>query len=338
MHTHLKIIFLLILLITLNPVYAQLKFEHLTVADGLSQSVVLCILQDSQGFMWFGTEDGLNKYDGYKFTVYKHDPDNPNSLSHNHVWSLHEDELGILWVGTAEGLSKFDLAHETFVHYQHDEKDPNSLSANDVRAIEQDHTGTLWIGTHGGGLNKFDRQTEKFVRYQPDENNPHSLSDNNIYWDGGLYVDKQGTLWIGTEEAGLNRFDRNTDSFVSYQHESTDPNTLSNNDISQIYEDHAGALWIATSGGLNKFDRDREIFVRYLSDQAITYVYEESAGMLWLGTDGSGLYQFNPETETYVNYQYDTSNPKSLNNNYIDTIYQDKAGTLWIGTWGGRSE
>jgi len=320
---------------TLNPLYAQIKFEHLTVADGLSQSVVLCILQDSQGFMWFGTEDGLNKYDGYKFTVYKHDPDNSNSLADNYVWSIHEDESGTLWIGTSNGLDKFDLAHETFVHYQHDENDPNSLSHNEVRAIEEDHTGTLWIGTYGGGLNKFDRQTEKFVRYQHDENNPHSLSDNNIYWDGGLYVDKQGSLWIGTEKGGLNKFDRNTDTFIHYQHDPKDPNSLSNIYVSQIYEDRAGTLWIATTEGLNKFDRDTQTFMHYLDDEVNNYIYEDHAGMLWIGTDGNGLYQFNPKTETYVHYQYDASNPDSLNNNYINTIYQDKAGTLWIGTWGG---
>jgi len=336
MHRHLKIIFFF--LITLNPVYAQLKFEHLTVSDGLSQSVVLSILQDSQGFMWFGTEDGLNKYDGYEFTVYKHETDNPNSLSHNHVWSIHEDDAGILWIGTSKGLNKFDLAQETFVHYQHDDKDINSLSHNDVRAIVEDNTGTLWIGTYGGGLNKFDRKTEKFVRYQHDENNPHSLSHNNIYWDGGLYVDSTGTLWIGSNEGGLNKFNRDTKTFVRYQHDANDPNTLSNNNVSHIYEDHAGVLWIATSGGgINKFDRDRETFVHYLSDEAVNCLYQDRTdeSTLWIGTDGKGLYQFNLDTETSVNYQHNISNPESLNNNYIDTIYQDKAGTLWFATWGG---
>jgi signal transduction histidine kinase/ligand-binding sensor domain-containing protein/DNA-binding response OmpR family regulator len=334
MQTFLKIIFLFILM-TLNPVSA-VKFEHLTVADGLSQSVVLCILQDSQGFMWFGTEDGLNKYDGYKFTVYKHDPDNPNSLSHNYVWSIHQDQSGILWIATSNGLNKFDLAHETFVYYQHDDKNPNSISHNDVRAIVEDNTGALWIGTHGGGLNNFDRKTEKFVHYQHDEKNKHSLSDNKIYWDGSLYVDSAGTLWIGTEQGGLNKFNRDTKTFVRYQHDANDPNSLSNNYINHIYEDSAGALWIATTEGLNKFDRDSETFVRYLGDESINYLYQDRISKtFWIGTDGSGLYQFNPKTETSTHYPYNANNPNGLNNNYIDTIYQDKAGTLWFGTWGG---
>ena len=133
MQTHLKIIFLFIFLIILNPVYAQLKFEHLT-ADGLSQSVVLCILQDTQGFMWFCTEDGLNKYDGYKFTIYKHDADDVNSLSNNYVWDIYEDHTGVFWIATSNGLDKFDPRTEQFVHYRHEEKNPNSLSHNDVRA------------------------------------------------------------------------------------------------------------------------------------------------------------------------------------------------------------
>jgi len=334
MHTYLKIIFLFIL-ITLNPVYAELKFKHLTVSDGLSQSTVLSILQDSQGFMWFGTEDGLNKYDGYKFTVYKHDQNNPNTLSNNYIWSIHEDEPGILWVGTANGLNKFDVKNNTFVHYKHDDKDPNSLSHNDVRAIVEDDTDTLWIGTYGGGLNQFERKTEKFVHYMHDDKNPHSLSSNYIYWDGGLYVDSAGALWIGTDEGGLNQLNQDTKNFVRYQHDAKDPDSLSNNEIYFIHEDKSGALWIGTAEGLNKFDKDSKTFRHYLPDSSNLSIHEDSAGTLWIGTDGEALYQFNQDLETYVHYQYGANNLHGLNNKYLNIFYQDKAGTLWIGTWGG---
>jgi len=331
-------IFILFVLMTLKlstTVYAQLKFEHLGVAEGLSQSVVLCILQDSKGFMWFCTEDGLNKYDGYQFTVYKHNPDNLNSLSANHIWSIHEDDTGILWIGTSNGLDKFDLAHETFVHYRHDSNDPNSLSHNDVRAVYEDHTGTLWIGTHGGGLNKFDRKTETFVRYQYDEKNLNSLSHNIFYWEENLYEDQKGGLWIGTYGGGLNQFDRKTETFVRYQHDANVPDSLSHNTINSIYEDRAGTLWIATNDGLNKFDRDTKTFKHYLRDTAITSIHEDRAGTLWIGTDGEGFYQFNQGSETYVHYRYDANNPYGLNNNFINMFYQDNVGGLWIGTWGG---
>jgi len=331
MCTHTKALFLFIINLTISPNLYALKFEHLSVADGLSQSVVLCILQDSKGFMWFGTEDGLNKYDAYKFTVYKHEPDNPNSLTNNYVWSIFEDHTGILWIATGHGLDKFDPAHETFVHYRHDENDPNSLSHNDVRAVYEDHTGTLWVGTLGGGLNQFVRKTEKFVHYQHDENNPHSLSHNEIYWSGSLYEDSSGTLWIGTYGGGLNKFDRETKSFVRYQHDANDPNSLSNNTIFAIYEDSTGSLWIGTDDGLNQFDR--ETFVHYLDDHIVNAIYEK--GVLWIGTDSKGLYQFNSEKKTFVHYQHDNNDPHSLSNDYINIIYQDNTHVLWIGTWGG---
>ena len=159
---------LLTVFITLNipgTLYArQLQFGHFGVDDGLSQGVVLSILQDSQGFMWFCTEDGLNKYDGYDFTVYKHEPENPNSLSSSHVWDVYEEQdTHILWIATSNGFDRLDLQTGQFKHYRHDENDPYSLSSNDVRAIHEDHTGTLWIATWGGGLNTFDRKKERFT-------------------------------------------------------------------------------------------------------------------------------------------------------------------------------
>ena len=312
-----------------------IKFEHLTVADGLSQSTVLCVLQDSKGFMWFCTEDGLNKYDGYQFTVYKHEPGNSNTLSGNYIWSLHEDDTGILWVATNDGLNKFDPARETFVHYQHNENDPHSLSHNDVRAVYEDHSGLLWIGTYGGGLNQLDRKNGQFVHYKHDENDPNSLSTNNIYWDHSLYEDSGGTLWICTNGGGLNQFDRQTKTFVRYQHDDNDPNSLSDDIVSAVYEDQAGILWIATNDGLDKFDRETKTFTHFYRGYIINTIYGIDANRLWLGTDGKGLFDFNHRTNVYVHYWYDGTHPTELNNNYVNTIYPDKAGTLWIATWGG---
>ncbi len=333
-YNYLKYLALLVLMMFSGSLYAQIKFEHLGAAEGLSQSTVLCVLQDSKGFMWFCTEDGLNKYDGYQFTIYKHDADNAYSLSNNYVWDIYEDHTGVFWIATSNGLDKFDSRTEQFVHYRHEEKNPNSLSHNDVRAVYEDHTGTLWIGTYGGGLNQLDRNTGKFKHYQSDENNPNSLSNNKIYWDTSIYEDSTGSLWIGTDGGGLNKFNRETKSFVRYQHDANDPNSLSNNKINCIYEDKAGVLWIGTNEGFDKFDQKTQTFKHYLSDIAIISIHEK-AEVLWIGTDGDGLYQFNPDLETYVHYQYDANNPSGLSNNYVNAIYQDNAGALWIATWGG---
>ena len=137
----------------------HLRFERISLEQGLSQSTVFTILQDSRGFMWFGTEDGLNKYDGYNFTVYKHDPEDPNSLAGNWIQALFEDDSGTLWIGSGEGgLSRYDRTADQFTHYRNDFQDPASLSDDDVTAIYQDREGVLWIGTGGGGLNRFDRR------------------------------------------------------------------------------------------------------------------------------------------------------------------------------------
>jgi ligand-binding sensor domain-containing protein len=163
-------IFFLTLPLLLYPQSQDLIFDHLSVDDGLSNNVIWSILQDTRGFMWFGTDDGLNKYDGYRFTVYRHHPDDSLSISDNNVRVLHESHHGgkhVLWIGTSSGLNRLDLETEQFTHFKNDPTDPQSLSHNWVVSIYEDSFGELWIGTDGG-INKFNRETNKFVRYQHD--------------------------------------------------------------------------------------------------------------------------------------------------------------------------
>jgi ligand-binding sensor domain-containing protein len=219
------------------PVYARpgenIHFERISREQGLSQVSVLCIIQDRQGFMWFGTQDGLNKYDGYQFVIYRHDPGNINSLSGNYIRSIHEDTVGNLWIGTqGGGLNKFDRKTETFTRYQNQADNPKSLSENQVWSIYEDTDGNLWIGTRGGGLNKFDRKTETFTRYQNQADNPKSLSDNRVR---SIYEDAEGNLWIGILGGGLNKFDRKTETFTRYQNQADNPKSLSHNNVLSIY-------------------------------------------------------------------------------------------------------
>ncbi|MGD9317883.1 MAG: two-component regulator propeller domain-containing protein, partial [Anaerolineae bacterium] len=158
-----------------------LDFQRFSIEQGLSQSVVSSILQDSRGFMWFGTQDGLNRFDGYEFVVYKHDPEDPDSLGGNFVQALHEDVSGTLWIGTnGGGISKLDRETGRFTHLRHDPRDPNSLSSNVVLALYEDREGMLWIGTSGGGLDRLDPDTGEFVHYKNDPEDPHSLSHNVV--------------------------------------------------------------------------------------------------------------------------------------------------------------
>lgn len=339
------IIILVVSMILTFPVSAQhhqnsLKFTHLSISDGLSQSIVYSILQDSRGFMWFGTQDGLNKYDGYQFTVYRYNPNDPTSLSDNEIFVVHEDRNGTLWIGTGNGLNRLDREQGKFVRYFHDPENPDSLSNNTVWSIYEDNSGNLWIGTDGGGLNRFDPQRETFVHYQHNPNNPNSLSHNSVW---PIYQDQTGILWIGTDGGGLNRFDIEQNKLTHYHPDAQNLESLSNF-ITSIYEDHTGTLWIGTSGGLHQFDRQQKTFVHYfhdpddpntLSHNAVWALSEDREGHLWIATDGGGLNLYDRKQKQFLHYQHDPQTPTSLSHNAIMSIYQDGAGSIWVGTGGG---
>ena len=157
----------------------QIKFEHLQTNQGLSQSNVTCILQDSRGFMWFGTRDGLNKYDGYKFTVYRNDPKNKNSISNNYIPDIIESTNGDLWIATwGGGLNRFDRKKEVFISYEHNAKNQNTISGNFITSVKEDSKGNVWIGTEAAGLDMYDNKTGNFVHYKSKVNNNQSISDD----------------------------------------------------------------------------------------------------------------------------------------------------------------
>ncbi len=323
---------------------SPIEFDHLSLEDGLSQATVSCMIQDSQGFMWFGTEDGLNRFDGYTFKVYRNIQDDPTSLTDSWVNAIYEDSQGFLWLGTeGGGLNRFDPKLQTFEHYQYDANDSHSLSSNIVLSLYQDKTGILWVGTDGGGLNRFNRRQKKFTRYLHDPKQKNSLSHNKIW---AIHEDRKGNIWLGTY-GGLNKFNRNDESFTHYYHEPDNPNSLSNNTVLSIYEDRAGFLWIGTEeGGLNKFDPRQKTFIRYqydskdpysLSHNAVWAIFEDNEDTLWVGTHG-GLNKFNRTTEQFTHYQHNPLNPKSLSHNAVWSIYQDKSDVLWISTLGGLNK
>lgn len=194
-----------------RPDDEPIHFEHLTNNDGLSQTDINTMVQDRKGFMWFGTQNGLNKYDGYGFKVYYHDPDDDRSIQRGWLMALHEDAQGRLWVGAIGGLSYLDPVTETFIHYRHDPADSTSLSNNNVWDVYEDSQGVLWVGTRNGGLNRFDAQTKTFTRYQHDPTDSTSLGHNFVLT---ILEDAQGVLWVSTWGGGLNRFNPQTESFM----------------------------------------------------------------------------------------------------------------------------
>lgn len=314
------------------------KFEHITIEQGLSQSTIGCIFQDSRGFMWFGTQGGLDKYDGYNFTIYKPIPNDPGSLSGHEVNAICEDSYGALWVGTRCGLNRFDPQKERFQHFNVVPGDFSSLSCNQILCLLEDSQGELWIGTVNG-LNKYNRGKNSFVRYKHRKDHPYSLSHNYVL---SIFEDSYGMLWIGTM-GGLNRYDRRSDKFSCYCNDPQDPTSLSHSLAQCIGEDRAGSLWVGTLKGLNRFDRKTERFTRFVSDpndpfslshNDIQDIYEDRYGTLWIATQ-LGLNKYDREREQFFCYAEDMANPDSLSQNYTTCIYEDRSGVLWIGTESG---
>ena len=319
----------------------HIRFERLTIEQGLSVNTVTDILQDQTGFMWFATEDGLNRYDGYNFEVYRHDPEEPNSLTDSIITELTQDRAGNLWIGTySGGLNRFDPMSGQITHYRNDPDDPNSLSDNQVNEIFEDQSGGLWIGTPDG-LNRLDLDDETWHHYRHDPLDPNSLSADYV---DSIYEDSFGILWVGTTK-GLDLFERETEQFIHFRNNPDDPNSLSGTFVQAIFEDRSGQLWIGTyDGGLNRLDRQKETFIRYLYDpenpnslssENVTSIVEDAWGDLWIGTD-SGLNWLDRENEVFVHYQTNPDDPLSLSHNGIECIYEDRSGGLWIGTdYGG---
>jgi signal transduction histidine kinase/ligand-binding sensor domain-containing protein len=335
------------------PDYTRSEFTRLTVEQGLSSNIINCILQDRKGFLWIGTANGLNRYDGYRFTAYKADPVKAGHLVYNVIETLYEDREGGLWIGTDDGLSRFDRENETFTNFKNNPSDPASLSHNNVYCIQQDSSGLIWLGTFGGGLNALDPATGRCVRYRTDPKNPNSLSHDIVRT---IHVDRKGRLWIGTEEGGLNRFDPGTGTFIRYRHDPNNPGSLSHDIVMAIDEDASGRLWIGTwGGGLDCMDPAGNRFIHHrhnaddpksLVSDIITRLCRSYSGDLWIGTWNAGMDRLSlieqnkpaSAARTFLHHRLDHDDPSSLSGNGIWSLAVDHTGVLWIGTVNGLNK
>lgn len=315
----------------------KIKFTHLTTDDGLSQSVVRCILKDKHGFIWFGTSDGLNRYDGYSFTVYRNIPQNTHSLNGNSIGALFEDREGTLWVGTNNGLSKYDRGNDSFINYP-TKASEGSLSNNYILSICDDYLGNLWVGTYGS-LNVFNRKTQRFMHYNASRLNPDSLSNKNIF---SIIEDDKHNIWIGTD-GGINLYDRNKNQFVKFSHRDNDPGSISDDRVRSIVQDAIGNIWVGTMDGLNKYDADHHTFITYKNSPqnpksiSSNTVYSFSAnkdGSLWIGTE-EGLNFFDVNKGQFTVYNNNPDDPNSLKGKSVVATMADDAGILWVATFGG---
>jgi len=319
------------------PPTKSIQFQHIKEKDGLSSNQVNAILQDSRGFLWFGTMEGLHRYDGHKLKIFRNNPRDSTSISHDYILSLFEDREGTLWVGTITGLNQFFREKESFIRYYHDSTDVNSLSYNTIAVIYEDRNSILWIGTYSGGLNSFDKKSKKFKRYLHDPENSNSLGNNNVY---GIHQDYTGKLWIGTEN-GLNCLDIQSGMFIHYLHDPRNLNSLIHNTVYSLHEEKDGSLWLGTRGGLTRLDRERKNFTHYNRDAGVVSsdripriifkLYGDQKGKLWLATSTCGLTEFDLKTKQFDVHGHDGRYPESIGANRTMTACLDRQGTHWVG-------
>ena len=356
-----------------HPLVRDFKFTHLTTKDGLSQDNIVAILQDHRGFMWFATGEGLNRYDGNSFVVYKNNPNDPGSLSHNFIRDLVEDDRGYLWVAAHPGINKFDPTTERSTRYLNDPNNPNSLGSDAVWSVTRDSRGYLWFAVDSG-LDRFEPATETFTHYRNDSNGQfvgrvtHVIEDRDrdIWFVGErglfhlnlktgqitrrspitkglsanyLYEDKVGDFWMLAHSpiVGLVKYDRQAERFTEYPLGAGAAGQESNT----LLDDGGNGFWVASSLGLYYFDRRTERFTyrfqhdetdpNSLSDNSVVPIYRDRSGLLWVGTANGGLNILNIQQEQFGHYAHRAADPNSLSPGKVTAIYEEPNGVLWIG-------
>jgi len=336
------LLFILLHVVCTNafPQSQGIQFDHLGTANGLSQSNVLCILQDSKGFMWFGTRDGLNKYDGYRFVVYKNNETDKSSISNSYVNCMLEYSPGMLWVGTTGGgLNRFNTATNNFEAFRADGSN-NSIASDYINSLALDADRNLWIGTEGGGLDMYDVAHHRFIHYRHRNGDSSSLSDDFVRQ---VYIDHNNQLWVSTINGGLNKFNKQNGTFTHYLHDSKNKQSICFNDIRFAFEDSKHRFWIGTNGGgMDLMDRASGTFTHYrhsatnsnsVANDILYVAIEDDAGKLWLGTENGGASIFDPASNNFQTLAYDEVDQKSLSNNSIYAICRDNKGNIWMGTF-----
>jgi ligand-binding sensor domain-containing protein/signal transduction histidine kinase/DNA-binding response OmpR family regulator len=350
-----------------------LRFTHLSNEQGLSNSTIEVIFQDSRGFIWLGTRDGLNRYDGNEIMVWRNDPSDTSSLSDNYIRCIHEDKDHRLWIGTTNGLNRFIPEKNNFIRYKHRDGDTGGLISNLVMSLAEDARGRLYIGTSGGLIRK-------------DGNNFHTINTlpvtclyadkNRRFWMGtqsGLYSlntetgaaalirnpektspsgdiitairdDRQGNLWLGTEDDGLFLFDPLQNTFIRWGHSDKLSGSLGNNMIRCLLVDRKGQLWAGgINAGLNLFNPSSHTFFHYenepgnnssLSQRTISALFEDRQGNIWVGTHRGGVNIYSPGMEKFNLFRQESS-PSSLSYNDVKAFCEDKDGSILVGTDGG---
>lgn len=337
---HCLLVFLFSLLLSISPqplsANMSLQFRNLSLEQGLSQATINSILQDHKGFVWIGTQDGLNRYDGYQFKVYKNKTGDNNTISHNWITSLYEDNSGILWIGTLNGLNKRDPNTGNFSRIDLTEE-PDKLGRHlRILSIKSDQNGDLWVGTLNGVyvINTLGQRIA-VMKHEPD--NIHSLSHNKA---NTILIDNNNNAWIGTNK-GLTHYNPLTKRFTRYRYHPDNPKGLSSDYIQKVYQDRENTIWVGTdNSGLGRFNPANNSFSHFkhvkdrpdsLSSNRIRDIFEDSNGRLWIATYG-GLNLFNRVEGSFRQFKSQTKLSHSLPSNNLTTLHESRDGVLWFGT------
>ncbi len=318
----------------------ELKFSHLTAEDGLSLNVITQIIQDSRGFLWIGTVNGLNRYDGYNFKLFLPDPSNSKSISSHSIRSIIEDSKGFIWIGTDNGLNKYDFRTDEFYKYKANRKEHNSLSKNSVYSIFLDKEGVVWIGT-SNGLNRYNRKDDNFtvIKKVNEKLNPDSLNSVSC-----IAEDHAENLWLGTWN-GLTCMRKDGKIIKQFLHEDSNTKTIASNHITTLFVDDDDNVWIGSDQGLDKYNIQTGAITHYISklkktgtisDNYLNTIFQDKAKNIWVGTK-NGLNEFEPKSDDFKRIMHDPLKPLSIINNEINCLTQDNTGIIWIGTSGGIS-
>jgi signal transduction histidine kinase/ligand-binding sensor domain-containing protein len=320
-----------------NSQERELQFKNYTITEGLSHNTVHCFAQDEKGFLWIGTEFGLNRFDGYTFTTYTKNAEDSSSIADSFINSLYIDKRQNLWIGTnSKGIClylKYAEKFKSFSTYQYQGKAQNIRMVN---SIVEDTRGHLWIGSFSG-LFEFDPLNGKIVSQFHASEEANGLSDNEIRY---LYLEKDDVLWIGTNNGGLQRFDIKTRTFKTFMHNPLNKSSLSNNSVSAVFRDKSGTLWIGTNWGLNILDESNGVFKHHYNDlsdpssinaNTIYSIYEDHLHKLWIGTI-HGLNQYDKQNDRFFSWTFVPSTNQSFFENQVFTFFEDKTKQFWIGT------
>jgi len=344
---------------------------------GLTDNEFECLYVDQDGDLWVGTRYGLNKYNKYldNFQHFVHDPNNPNSICSNHISSICQDSSGFFWISSRSGgITRVDSNFESFEHYTPESITSEGLTEDIITTTYIDKSNILWIGTNHSGLIKYDIKHDKFSRIHHDSQNPGSIAFGHINL---IIEDREKNLWIGIGENGLDRYNHKTDRFSHFRYDPKNPASLCNNVVHAVCEDSKGQLWIGTASGLQRYEKATNKFSKvYLKTKTIYSIYEDHSGVVWFGTEkngifkldnenqqfpppifhettysvcedsreviwivgGNGLYMYEDQTKSWLNYQINPDSEDGSRDNEISVVVEDSDGTLWIGAFLGLFE